>query len=157
MHWQREAIMHATVDNLWSWMTDDVHSLVPADKKNLFIDTIRANISFPKEASEWARIFFTDEFELTDKKIKDEIEYAPDSYFERILDIYRKYSDNPNIFGRELPVPENRKKAAAFQLVRGALTNKIHGPELARLLTLIPKARIERRLEHAISLSKTKK
>jgi glutamyl-tRNA synthetase len=151
-YWQHEALLNAPFAEVWSWMGRDVHHLVPKDKEMIFVDTIRANTMTPRDARDWATIFFTDDFNLAGRALEN-VEYAPPAYFEKVLNVYREHAGNPSIFGKELPVPEGRKRATTFQLVRAALTNKEHGPEIARLLEIIPKDRIEKRLETASVIS----
>ena len=155
-HWQHETVRHAANDELWTWVGEEVHKSVPREKQDKFIDTIRPNISFPRDAKMWAQIFFSDDFKLTGNA-KEMVEYAPRGYFRGTLDEFKKRPDDPAIFGRDVPVPEGHRRAMAFQLLRAALTDRPDGPEFVRIHGLMPRERIERRLRNAVELSEQKK
>ncbi len=157
LHWQREAVRLAPSDELWSWMSEVIRTIVPFDKRNEFIDTIRPNITFPNDGQKWARVFFTDDFELTDRA-RDEVEYAPTSYFDHILKLIMKYPNQSNLFGRDpsFKPPKGITRAQSFSLFRAALTNSLRGPEFAKILSLLSQDRIEKRLRAAIKLSTRK-
>lgn len=150
MHWQHEAVRVASDAELWSWMGEKVHALVPEATYRAFVETVRPNVSLPHDALDWARNLFTDESFTVSGRSREIILDTPASYFECFLELYEQFhSDLHLLVGRELPARTGRKGAAVFQPLRAALTNKLRGPELARLLEIMPPDRIRSRIEYA--------
>lgn len=152
LHWQKEAVRHASVEKLSEWMTPETRALVPASRRAEFVDTVRPNIVFPGDAHRWAAIFFTDDLELT-QSARDDVAAAPPGFFTRVLENFRDRPDDPTLFGKDLPVPPGTSKAVTFRLLRAALTNSAHGPEFVRIHGLLSRERIEKRLQRAVELS----
>ena len=148
-HWQREAVQAATPDVLWHWLSHVLDALVPTDKRQMFVSDVRANITLPADAREWAQVIFSDEwFALTDGA-RQVIAGAMPEYFERALEAYEACVGEPDKFGQMLQTQTGKRGAAAYRPVRLALTNRERGPELARLLELMPADRIRQRLRAA--------
>ncbi|GMQ89884.1 MAG: glutamate--tRNA ligase [Gammaproteobacteria bacterium] len=150
MHWQREAVRLAPAGELWGWMREPVHALVPEGARDDFVEVLRPNLSFPPDALEWARVLYANESFALTGKARDIVLATPASYFDSFLELYERFHGDPKtLVGRELPARTGRKGAAAFQPLRAALTNKPRGPELARLLEIMPPDRVRKRIEYA--------
>ncbi|MFQ5935027.1 MAG: glutamate--tRNA ligase family protein, partial [Acidiferrobacterales bacterium] len=147
MHWQREAVHTASDDALWAWVSnDELLGLVPADKRAAFISTVRANITMPTDAREWARIIFTDNHFALGDGIRDVLRETPPTYFDQVLKTYETCAGKFDAFGQLLQDRTGRRGAAAYRPVRLALTGRERGPELVRLLEIMSADRIRRRL-----------
>ncbi len=157
LHWQKEAVRASPGPELWQWMGKTVHDLVPAGSRDDFIETVRPNVVFPADALVWAKIIFSDEgFELEDASRDVVLEAGARGFFDRFLDSYERFSDQPTVLlGKDPPWsrPPGVKRAATLVWLRAALTGRRHGPELARLLALMPPERVRRRIEAARLLS----
>jgi glutamyl-tRNA synthetase len=157
LHWQREAVRETPAEELWQWMGQPVHALVPVERRHEFIETVRPNLVFPADALAWAQIIFSDErFELEHPARDIVAEVAAKGFFDRFLESYERFSDRPGMLvGRDPPwsPPPGVKRVATFVWLRAALTGRRHGPELARLLTLMPADRVRRRIEAAKGMS----
>lgn len=146
LHWQREAVNATSPAELWRWLGEGLDAWVPVNERAAFVEAIRANISFPVDAKEWAQVIFSDEhFALTDGARQLLAGVAP-SYFDQVLETYTACVGKLEEFGRELQARTGKKGAAAFRPVRLALTNRERGPELARLLEIMPAARMRERV-----------
>ncbi len=145
-HWQREAVNAVSLAELWRWLGGSLDAWVPADKRAFFAEAVRTNISFPVDAKEWAQVIFSDEhFALTDGARQVLAGVAP-SYFDQVLEVYTACAGRFEDFGQTLQTRTGKKGAAALRPVRLALTNRERGPELVRLLAIMPAARVRERL-----------
>ncbi len=149
LHWQREAVRCISRDELWQWMGSSVHTLVPAVKSDIFIDTVRANVTFPDEALDWARILFSDDPFVLTSRAREILSAVPPVYFDNFLQVFEACAGHLDRFGHELKERTGAKGAAVYRPARAALTSKEEGPELVRLLELMPADRIRRRIEQA--------
>src|SRR3990167_8913526 len=70
LHWQREAIAHASIDVLRAWCHKKIENLVPKEQITDFITAIKGNILFPQEAEQWAHIIFDDKLILNEEEKK---------------------------------------------------------------------------------------
>lgn len=145
LHWQREAVLHLGVEELWRWMGASVHALVPSSQRNAFVDCVRGNILFPAEAEEWAQILFGSETVHLSKDIKELLETAPQgTSFRGFLQAMDAIEWNANRFGKEFPLDLAPK--SSFRRVRAALTSRTKGPEMWRLVDLLGERRVRARL-----------
>lgn len=152
LHWQREAILQASSDELWRWMGADVHAIVPAEARAAFIDTVRSNISAPEHALMWARIVFTDDWDLS-HTARAVIQQAGRGFFDSALQFFDRHATDFKALSDELKTSTGAKGKALFQPLRAALTGELDGPEMARLLPLITAARARKRLQNSLSLT----
>jgi nondiscriminating glutamyl-tRNA synthetase len=145
-HWQREAVNAASPAELWHWLGHAVDTWVPPDERSVFAEAVRTNINFPVDAKEWAQVIFSDQdFVLTDGARQVLATVAP-SYFDQVLEVYTACAGKFEDFSQKLQARTDKKGAAALRPVRLALTNRERGPELVRLLAIMPEARVRQRL-----------
>jgi glutamyl-tRNA synthetase len=149
LHWQREAVQAVSTDELWHWLSHALDALVPQEKRQAFVSGVRANITLPADAQEWAQVIFSDEsFVLTDGA-RQVVGGAMPEYFDQALEAYEVCIGRLDTFGQMLQTKTGKKGAAAYRPLRLALTNRERGPELARLLELMPADRVCQRLRSA--------
>ncbi len=158
LHWQREAVRHKSVNEIWRWMGEDVHRLVPQEKRDPFVASMQGIITFPREAEEWARILFESEVvQVTNRDAREVLEAAPPGFsFKGFLAGMDSIGWNATRFGSEFPL--DRTPKSSFPRVRAALTNRMRGPEMWRLLDLLGEHRVRARLNAAETMlgSRTK-
>ena len=152
LHWQREAILQASGETLWQWMGPEVQALVPPAERSAFIDTVRANVSAPEHALLWARIVFTDDWELS-HAARAAIQHAGRGFFASALQFLDRHATDFKALSEDLKTQTGAKGKALFQPLRAALTGELDGPEMARLLPLITVARARKRLQNGLSLA----
>jgi glutamyl-tRNA synthetase len=157
-HWQREAIHHAGDAELWTWLAgqdaaprDRRLELVPEDKRLMFVQTVRDNIVCPEEAGRWAEALFGDRDDVTEAG-RAAIGEAGAEYYEKALECLAGELDFKAYIG-QLKQRTSLKGPALYMPLRAALTGATHGPELARIWTLLGIERIRVRLETALSQS----
>lgn len=151
IHWQKEAVMQLPLDQLWQWMGIEVHSLVPVEQQALFIDTIRPNIEFPKDAEFWAQRLFDDKLNYSEEN-QVLLKQTGSQFFKIWLEALDELGTNCQAICETLKNKANVKGKQLYQPLRIALTDELQGPHLDQLMTLIGIELIARRLQSIIKL-----
>lgn len=149
-HWQQEAVTHASVDELWAWMGEEVHAHVPAGQSEAFIDAVRANVTLPQHALHWARIIYADRLDLNEQA-HHIVEQAGGIFFEHALQALEHHATDFKGLAGDLKKHTGTSGKALFQPLRAALTGELDGPEMVRLLPLLGLPRARARLQAALS------
>ena len=145
LHWQTEAVQHAAAERLWAWMGTAVRERVPVDLSEEFIAAIRSNVRFPADALFWAeRLFGADLARSADSEAV--IAAAGPEFFVHALAVYDRHGAAYQPLVDELRQRTGAKGKSLFMPLRAALTGETHGPELARILALLPPKSVRHRL-----------
>ena len=148
LHWQTEAVQRATPDALSAWLEPALRERVPAALHADFIATVRPNIRFPADAAFWAeRLFAAELCPSEDSRVV--IAAAGPAFFHAALEAYAAQGAAYQPLIEALKQRTGAKGKALFMPLRAALTGETHGPELARVLTLLPADTVCRRLRAA--------
>src|SRR3990167_1354318 len=152
MYWQKIAIQALDDSSLRRWLGQEVLCQVPEKVISLFVETVKSNVEFPKDALEWAKIFFHENV-LINEEAQQIICEAGEQFFVEAEQAVDKY-------GIQLPaILADLKQTLAisgkklFMPLRVALTGKIHGPELANIAELLGPEKVKHRLGKAIRLA----
>ena len=146
LHWQSEAVQRATSERLWDWMGAAVREQVPPDRSEELIATIRPNVRFPADALFWAeRLFGADLTPSADSQAV--IVAAGSQFFVHALAAYDRHGAAYQPLVDELRQRTGVKGKGLFMPLRAALTGEIHGPELGRILHLLPPETVHHRLQ----------
>ena len=153
MHWQKEAILKASTDELGEWAKPWLEKSAPYTglsdaRQNEFLQLIRDNIELPQEAVAWADKL------LAESKDEDAAEYirnAPKSLFETLLDALEDASLSHfgkllKDVGKDLGV----KGKALFMPIRSAISGATHGPQMQALADFLGKDELLKRLHNAV-------
>jgi glutamyl-tRNA synthetase len=152
LYWQKTAAQALDVKGVWDWLGDHIMMEVPENKRTLFAETIRANIEFPQDATQWVKIFFNPELELNEEGLKI-IREAGEQFFVEAEQAVIKYQlDLPKIFA-EMKQTLNVSGKKLFMPLRVALTGQTHGPEFAHIVELLGVQKTQHRLGKAIQLA----
>lgn len=153
LHWQRQAVLHAPAARLWEWLGTELHARVPADARDEFMDAIvRANVAFPADALAWAHVVYADDWPMA-APARAALADADDEFFIAAVAALERHAADFKALTAELARATGRKGPALYRPLRAALTGRIDGPELARLLPLIGFQRARKRLEDALKLA----
>jgi glutamyl-tRNA synthetase len=150
LHWQREAVARATVDELWPWIGEAARALVPVDRKLDFIETVRPNVTFPADALHWAQVIFGGTLHL-DHDAKTVIAHAGADFFKSAVAAYDAHPRDFKQLADHVKTATGAKGKHLFHPLRVALTGVAHGPEMARILELLPAEQARARLLHCIT------
>ncbi len=146
LHWQTEAVGRAAPERLWTWMGSMVHERVPPDRREEFIAAVRPNTRFPADAVFWANRLFGGDWAPSDDS-RTAIAAAGPAFFAQALVAYAEYGAVYRPLVEDLKRRTGAKGKDLFMPLRAALTGETHGPELARVLALLPPDVARRRLE----------
>ena len=146
LHWQVQAIEHSNLEQLWAWMGSAAHAQVPLEQREAFVAAIRPNMRFPADAVFWAeRLFGTDLTPSEDGQAV--ITAAGSAFFTQALAAYAEHGTAYRPLIEDLKRRTGAKGKNLFMPLRAALTGETHGPELERILLLLPPDSTRRRLE----------
>lgn len=168
LHWQKEAIQHATDAELWEWLRGHsfmhgrtLADFVPRDQAVAFVQAIRDNIELPVDAFVWATNLFA-ETDKYDPDARQVIEAAGRAFFEAAAAGINAGHEDFRTYSKALGQVAGVKGKQLFMPLRAAITGELfdpghggvwrNGPELARLWELLGKPRIQRRLRRAAAL-----
>lgn len=144
-YWQGLAVRGAADGALWHWLHAETRAVVPDAHRADFLDIVRSNCLFPKQADAWARILFTDELELA-TDIAAVAQSAGEAFYLAAIDAATESPDDFAAFLAGLKRRSGAKGKHLFLPLRAALTGSLDGPELAKIYQLLDKPRLHRRL-----------
>jgi nondiscriminating glutamyl-tRNA synthetase len=149
-HWQHEALLHLSAEEIGRWMDTAAGPLIPPDKREAFIEVVRSNVTFPSDAHHWAQIVFTDTFTVG-HPAHEAITAAGEEFFDVARRALEKHGDDFKAVSGMLRHQLAVNGKSLFQPLRAALTGELDGPEMAKLLPLIGVERARKRMTQAIS------
>ncbi|OQW95859.1 MAG: glutamate--tRNA ligase [Beggiatoa sp. IS2] len=145
-HWQRLAITYLETSRLWTWLGASVHALVPENDRLEFMAAVRANITFPEDALDWAKILFGDNL-IIQADAQEAITKAGAPFFQHALQALVDTQANYVAWVQKLKQLTGAKGKSLFMPLRAALTGTTHGPEMANLLPLLGLEKAQARLQ----------
>lgn len=149
-HWQHEALLHLSPQEISKWMEAAAGPLLPPDARAAFIVAVRANVTFPAEVRHWAQIVFTDTFSVS-HPARATIDAAGEEFFDTARRALDKHGTDFKAVCEMLRHQLAVSGKSLFQPLRAALTGELDGPEMAKLLPLIGVERARKRLTGIIS------
>ncbi len=154
-HWQKEAIQRLDDGAILAWLSDHaslsaIEALVPVEGRAEFVAAVRDNIVMPEDAAELARAVYADDY--LGAEAEDVLRETPVALFECALAVLPQAEDFRS-FAARIGEMTGSKGKALFKPLRAVLTGLVHGPEMARLWTLLGRERIQVRLAHAIEIA----
>ncbi len=155
LYWQKTAVQALTIAEFWLWLGEDIAARVPADKRTLFAETIKANVEFPQDALTFAQIFFEDEVRFDEENL-GLLQEAGVTFFATAIVAIEQHGLDLQAVLNELKQTLSVQGKKLFMPLRIALTGKIHGPELAQIATLLGQQKMMARLVRARELAKSK-
>lgn len=141
LHWQKEAVQQAPVESLKSWFT----AVIPSEKQADFIQAIKGNVLFPQEAHTWAKILFSDSFELN-PEAKALIRETGKPFFETAFSLIDEYGVAFKAWSQAISNKTGLKGKALFLPLRLALTGQMHGPDLVAICDLLGVDKMKKRI-----------
>lgn len=139
-HWQKEAIQLLTDADLWEWMRPVTENLVPKTQQDLFVETIKANITMPKDAQFWANIFFAEH--ETQEEAKNWLIATDKSFFEAAKQAISAHGADYKKVLEEIKNSTGVKGKNLFMPLRAVLTGVCFGPELEKIFLLMGKDKL---------------
>lgn len=152
-HWQKEAVMHATDQELWhswsAWRDEAGRSLskIIDDAKSLgFVKAVRDNVVLPADAMRLA-IQLTDNDVVFSADAENTIQQAGREFFGIALNELQKNHEDFKSYARAVGEAVGVKGKGLYMPLRAALTGEVHGPEMAQIWNLLGRERIKQRIQ----------
>jgi glutamyl-tRNA synthetase len=150
LYWQGEVFKTKSPEEIWAWMGEEVHQLVPADKQEAFVALVSPNVILKKDALLWAKRAFGHDilFGLEDESKAVLTETEP-SFFRHAKQAVELHPQDYSAWLNELKNLSQAKGKQLFQPLRVALMGTLHGPELDKWVALLGKDSVEERFMSA--------
>jgi len=144
-HWQKESLAHLDGAGFAAWLGSGAQTAV-SGAGPAFIELIRHNVVLPADAAPWVAAV-DGELPPLGAAERDVIAAAGPGFFSAAVSALAETGQDLKALTKLLKERTGRKGADLFMPLRVALTGQLHGPELARMLELIPLPTVRRRLE----------
>ncbi len=148
LYWQKEAVMAASDEQLFTWLQSTLQPIVPKEKQLDFIQAMKANIVLPEDAKFWASVIFSDDL-VMDEQANDVLVNSSESFFQVCCEAVELYNDDWPSFVAYVKDKTTIKGKQLFQPIRVGLTGQLHGPEMLHLLPLINQEKMLERFARA--------
>lgn len=141
-HWQVEWARSLTPADAQRWLAAVLPAELADSQRNAFLTAVLPNVVLPEDAREWVQIVFGEALAFEEPALAAAREAGPE-FFAAAAAAVGERADLAT-----LRPATGRKGAAFFMPLRAALTGRLHGPELAPLLTAMTPDRVRARLLH---------
>ena len=152
-HWQKEVVIRLTDDEFIEWVKTDIAEFVEEDKFMVFAQTVKQNVVFPADAKDWAKQLLSDDYVLDDPKALAALQEVGLTNLIAIKEAIQSEGENYSQVQAKVSAQTGLKGKALFMPIRSAITGRSYGPELAKIFTLMGKARLLLRIERAIEMT----
>jgi glutamyl-tRNA synthetase len=149
LHWQKEAVMALDHQAVLQWLGKEIVDQVPSELQDLFVNTVRPNICFPKEATDWMAILFGETLHFNEEQ-KAILKDVGESFFVTLLSSLQKNGLDLKIILDEVKTSLGVSGKRLFMPVRIALTGQQHGPELVQIVAILGEKKVKSRFEEAL-------
>jgi glutamyl-tRNA synthetase len=149
-HWQREAVAHASIDELEKWLGERLAPVPVADRRS-FVTAVRGNALFPSDIDTLVQVVANGDL-AWNAEARSAIAASGRDFF--VLAHEAWMSAGPDFAAWSKAVRETTRASGAslFKPLRAALTGATQGPELAPLVALMGRERVARRLLAAANI-----
>lgn len=147
--WQKKVVESESTSNLLDWLKPYLENDMPEDVDlGQFVELIRENILFPKDAMEFRDSLFIHPL-ASDEKVSFIIKETGSDFFNiaKIL-VKENWGDWPQTM-KEIGSKSGNKGKDLFMPIRAAITGHLSGPELDQVTELLGLERVVNRLEEA--------
>lgn len=147
--WQKKVVESESTSNLLDWLKPYLENDMPEDVDlGKFIELIRENILFPKDAIEFLDSLFIRPL-ASNEKVSVIIKETGSGFFNiaKIL-VKENWGDWPQTM-KEIGSKSGNKGKDLFMPIRAAVTGHLSGPELDQVTELLGLERVVNRLEEA--------
>ncbi len=136
-HWQRVSIDHSEVGELLDWVGRERLDPIPRKDRPAFLEMVSPNILFPTDLAHWAEVVYGDLPTLSEAATALLSETTP-GFFEVAAAAVDAGQEDLKGLTAALKEQLGVKGKALFQPLRVALTGETGGPELGRILDMMP-------------------
>lgn len=155
LYWQKTAVQTLDIPLFWRWLGEHIENQVPEGTRQLFAESVKANVEFPQDAAMWAKVFFHENVHIEDNEL-DIVRNAGEQFFVEAEQAVDKYGINLQEVLTEMQKTLGLSGKKLFMPLRVALTGKTYGPELANVAKLLGQKKMKHRLGQAFKLASGK-
>ncbi len=138
LYWQKEVFKKKSPADIFQWMGEAVHTLVPVSQTALFVEVVTPNTLFPQDAVVWAeRAFNNTLLPFMNDECKAILNTTPDDFFDHAIAAVKKYGLDYKAWVGYLKENTQVTGKALFQPLRVALMGALHGPEMEKWVLLL--------------------
>ncbi|MDX1901062.1 MAG: glutamate--tRNA ligase [Gammaproteobacteria bacterium] len=152
-HWQKLSVLQMNLSALRNWMGEAIFADSTEKESELFLKVMQHNVVFPKEAAEWAAIFWKDEVHFSDAQLAV-LKNTKADFFAALSEHLAARQGDLKLACTDMGKQFQVSGKSLYAPVRLALTCREDGPELAHLAELMGLKRMQKRLEKIIELVK---
>ena len=150
--WQKKVIESESTESLLTWLRKDLSEILPAEiDQNGFVELIRENIVFPKDAADYAKNLFVHSLS-SDKEVSTIIKETGPNFFNIARECVQEHWGDWSKIMKDIGEKSGNKGKELFMPIRAAITCQLSGPELDQVTNLLDIDRVIRRLEEASQL-----
>jgi len=150
--WQKKVIESESTESLLAWLREHLNEVVPAEvDQNKFVELIRENILFPKDAVDYAKNLFVNSL-ASNEEVSTIIKNAGPSFFDIAKDSAQEHWGDWSKVMKVIGEKSGNKGKELFMPIRAAVTGQLSGPELDQVTDLLEIERVISRLEEASKL-----
>ena len=158
MHWQKEAVAHASDEELATWLapwleSDSDYQASSEDVRVSFLQTIKNNVALPEDAVAWINKLLSSQLKYSDDA-RVQLSSAPSELFSNLSS--RIMEGGVDSFGASLKETGKSvgvKGKTLFMPVRAALSGETHGPEMQRIASFLGADEVVKRLQAAVEMA----
>ena len=147
LHWQKEAVQRLSAEAFWAWCVPVLGDQVSADRRDAFIDLVKANVVFPKDAAHWASRL-CQSWRLTAEQFAGH-DLLSSAYAKAAYSAVQQHGDDLKAVIADIKQALGVKGKALFMPLRLLLTGQTDGPEMAKIMTFLGQDELLARLELA--------
>lgn len=149
LFWQKQAFLSLSEAEFFNWASE-AQSIVPNDRKTLFFELAKETaFPFPSQIFSEAIMYFK-EYETLGEDAQTVIEQAGAIFFSTALKAIELYQTDFNLIKKYVAEHLNIQGKSLFMPFRAALTGRLHGSDLGKVLLLIGAHTAKERLHRII-------
>lgn len=152
LYWQKTAVLKLSPSQAWDWLGDAIKSQISPEHHALFIEVVKPNLSFPKEALTWITILYGPNALEYPPEHREILTKAGSAFFEKALCLLPETGLDFKALSGQLAQVLQIKGKALYEPLRLALTNQSHGPEMVGLFALLGLDRVRERFRHVLEM-----
>ena len=146
LFWQKQALLQLDSDVLWKWLNPETRAIVPSSAKENFIALVKANIYFPQDALQWAKILFTDPLDIK-VEIIQQLKKVDSAVWKITFDTVKCYGADFKQVNKAIQQHLMLQGKSLIQPLRMILTGRSEGPEMTKIFDLLGADKIQQRLQ----------
>jgi glutamyl-tRNA synthetase len=152
LYWQKAAVLKLSPTQAWEWLGDAIKQQILPEHHALFMEVVKPNLSFPKDALTWIDILYGSNALDYPPEHREILIKAGSAFFEKALALLPETGLDFKALSGQLAQVLQIKGKALYEPLRLALTNQSHGPEMMGLFNLLGLEKVKKRFEYVLEM-----